>query len=41
MKKSWYYDFVMIKIGNVEETRQINEKCESMLQVHSKFYRRE
>ena len=39
MKKSWYYDF--IKIGNVEETRQINEKCESMIQVHSKFYRRE
>ena len=39
MKKSWYYDF--IKIGNVEETRQINEKCESMIQVHSKFYKRE
>ena len=39
MKKSWYYDF--IKIGNVEETCQINENCESMIQVHSKFYRRE
>ena len=39
MKKSCYYDF--IKIGNVEETCQISKNCESMIQVHSKFYRRE